>query len=131
MIMPDGPIVNSALLSALAACRHGDVVVIADIGLPVPHDTREIDLSLVTGEPGFDLVLSAVLGTLVVESAVVAEETEGSPAADVVRRRLHDLPVQRVPHDVLKVQAGRARLVVRTGEHTPYANVALVAGVPF
>jgi D-ribose pyranase len=34
-------------------------------------------------------------------------------------------------HDDLKRLTGTARVVVRTGEVTPYANVVLHAGVPF
>jgi D-ribose pyranase len=36
-----------------------------------------------------------------------------------------------VPHEELKRMVGDARLVVRTGEATPYSNVLLRCGVPF
>ena len=49
----------------------------------------------------------------------------------------HELLVARlpelklVPHWELKVRTADARLVVRTGEATPYSNVILRCGVPF
>jgi D-ribose pyranase len=36
-----------------------------------------------------------------------------------------------VTHEELKVRTARARVVVRTGEDTPYANIVLRAGVAF
>ncbi|NEE54639.1 D-ribose pyranase, partial [Streptomyces sp. SID8455] len=36
-----------------------------------------------------------------------------------------------VPHDDLKARTAKARLVVRTGEARPYANVLLRCGVFF
>ena len=36
-----------------------------------------------------------------------------------------------VPHEELKRIVARAKLVVRTGEATPYSNVILRCGVPF
>jgi D-ribose pyranase len=36
-----------------------------------------------------------------------------------------------VPHEALKAMVRDARLVVRTGEASPYANVVLRCGVPF
>lgn len=34
-------------------------------------------------------------------------------------------------HQILKSLTRTAHAVIRTGECTPYANVALIAGVPF
>jgi D-ribose pyranase len=38
---------------------------------------------------------------------------------------------EAVSHEDLKARAGAARLVVRTGDATPYSNVLLRAGYPF
>jgi D-ribose pyranase len=40
-------------------------------------------------------------------------------------------PLDRVPHEHFKELTRGAAAVVRTGEATPYANVLLIAGVPF
>jgi D-ribose pyranase len=118
------------LLSLLAAAGHGDLVVIADAGLPVPPGVEVIDLVWRRGEPRLLPVLDAVLGDLVVERADMAAELRDP----VIRQGLADLlggPPATMSHDDLKRLTGTARVVVRTGEVTPYANVVLHAGVPF
>jgi D-ribose pyranase len=40
-------------------------------------------------------------------------------------------PLELVPHEAFKALTRRARLLVRTGEDRPYANVGLRCGVPF
>jgi D-ribose pyranase len=53
---------------------------------------------------------------------------ELSGAAAIVQR----LPaVYRVPHTEFKLRTAATRLVVRTGEATPFANVLRRCGVPF
>lgn len=118
------------LLSLLAAAGHGDLVVIADAGLPVPPGVEVIDLVWRRGEPRLLPVLDAVLGDLVVERAGMAAELRDP----VIRQGLADLlggPPTTMSHDDFKRLTGTARVVVRTGEVTPYANVVLHAGVPF
>lgn len=39
--------------------------------------------------------------------------------------------IDLVPHEELKELVHTARLVIRTGEATPYANIILRCGVPF
>ncbi|MFI0480082.1 D-ribose pyranase [Actinomadura sp. 9N215] len=127
---PDG-LWHPRLLEIVAAAGHGDLIVVADPGLPVPPGVEAVDLVWRSGEPRFLPVLRTVLAELVTEAATVAEE-----AADPELRRgldaaLAATPTARVPHARLKQLTSQARAVVRTGEATPYANVVLRAGVPF
>ena len=133
MLMTREGILNPELCRAVAACGHTDRFVIADCGLPVPDGVRVIDLSLVRGVPGFLQTLEAVLGQLVVEACVLADEMETfSPQ---LRREtlalLGGLPCESVPHEKLKELTAGAKVVVRTGEATPYANVVLMCGTNF
>lgn len=126
-------ILNPELCRAIAACGHTDMLVIADCGLPVPAGVRVIDLSLVRGVPSFLQTLEAVLGELVVESCVLADEME-AVSPDLRRKTLDKLgvlPVRYVSHEALKQLTADARVIVRTGEATPYANVVLVCGTNF
>jgi D-ribose pyranase len=119
-------------LAALAAALgHGDLLVIADPGLPVPAGVEVIDLVFARGEPGFVAVLRPVLAELVVERATLAEELSDPALTGQVAALLDGTPVRRVPHERLKAVTATARAVVRTGEDTPYANIVLQAGVPF
>jgi D-ribose pyranase len=103
---------------------------VCDAGLPIPPGPAVADLAFRLGVPSFKTVLSGLLEELVVEGATAAEETRESPE---VARILHDLlpDLGLVPHHELKRMTANAKLVVRTGEATPYANVILRCGVAF
>lgn len=130
-MLSDHAILNPRLLAALASAGHTDVVVIADAGLPVPGGVTVVDLSLVPGVPSFRQTVEAVRGSLVVEAAVVAEEAAEHGVAQELAHVLGGIPLETVGHDELKRLTRTAHVVIRTGECTPYANVALIAGVTF
>jgi len=123
-------IINARLAGALAGLGHTDCVVICDAGLPIPQGPEVVDLAFLFGVPSFETVLSGLLDELVIEGATAAEEVEGNPRSyRLLTSRLPDLGF--VPHEELKRMAAGAKLVVRTGEATPYSNVILRCGVPF
>lgn len=122
-------VLHAELSRVIAGMGHGDMLVIADAGLPVPKGVPCIDLAVTLGVPGFADVLTAVMLELVVERAQMAEE-----ASDLPRRWVSEagVPVpQDMSHEAFKAACSAAVAVVRTGEGTPYANVALFAGVSF
>ena len=124
-------LLHAELSHAIATLGHGDMLVISDVGLPIPNGPRRIDLALTPGIPAVADVLRVVLTELQVEKAVIA--TEAVERAQGLLPGWCQLPVtpQTVSHDEFKRLTERARVVVRTGECTPYANVILVAGVTF
>ena len=126
-------LLHAELSHLVATLGHGDALVIADAGLPVPPGTRCIDLSLTRGVPTFEQVLDAVLSEMQVERAEHAVEmlTRSPHLEPLLRERLGGAALHAVAHDVLKQRSGSARAVVRTGEFTPYANVILYSGVVF
>ncbi|MBO0914115.1 D-ribose pyranase [Streptomyces laculatispora] len=129
--MKKSGILNRHLAGALAELGHGDGVLICDVGMPIPPGPRIVDLAFRAGVPSFAQVLDGLLDELVVEGATAAEEIrEANPeAARLLTERLPDLT--HVSHDALKGLTADARLVVRTGEARPYANVLLRCGVFF
>ncbi|MGW1410460.1 D-ribose pyranase [Streptomyces sp. NPDC002403] len=129
--MKKAGILNRHLAGALAALGHGDGVLICDAGMPVPDGPRVVDLAFRAGVPSFAEVLDGLLDELVVEGATAADEVRGAnpEAARLLAERLPELT--HVPHDELKALSAGARLVVRTGEARPYANVLLRCGVFF
>ena len=122
-------ILNGPLSGAIATLGHGDLVIVADCGLPLPLNGPVVDLAVVPGLPPFTAVLDALLDELVVESALAAEECKGGPAERWIRERL--ATVHYTPHEQLKGLTAAAKILVRTGEATPYANIAIRCGVPF
>lgn len=131
--MKKGPLLHAALSQAIAALGHGDLVVIADAGLPQPPGVPFIDLALTRGVASFEAVLCTIVSEMQVEAAWLARETDArSPrVAALVEAALPGVMPARLPHGELKRLSASARCFVRTGEFTPYANVILVAGVVF
>jgi D-ribose pyranase len=123
-------IINARLAGALAGLGHTDHVVVCDAGLPIPPGPEVVDFAFRFGVPSFETVLSGVLEELVIEGATAAEEVERNPRSyEFLMTRLPDLGF--VPHEELKRMVPGAKLVIRTGEATPYSNVILRCGVPF
>lgn len=124
--MKKAGLLHRDLAALVASLGHGDLIVIADAGLPVPHGVRCIDLAVKLGLPGFLPVLDAVLAELQVESAFRASEAQAIGAEIDAR-----VTTWQMSHEDFKAECATARAVIRTGEATPYANVGLVAGVVF
>lgn len=124
-------ILNRHLAGALAELGHGHGVLVCDAGMPVPRGPRVVDLAFRAGVPSFAEVLDGLLDELVVEGATAAHEVrDANPeAAALLAGRFAGLEL--VPHERLKELSADARLVVRTGEARPYANVLLRCGVFF
>ncbi|MGW1257258.1 D-ribose pyranase [Streptomyces sp. NPDC002513] len=129
--MKKAGILNRHLSGALAALGHGDGVLVCDVGMPIPDGPRVVDLAFRAGIPSFAEVLDGLLDELVVEGATAAQEVRSAnpEASALLDARFPELAL--VPHEELKRMTRAARLVVRTGEARPYANVLLRCGVFF
>ncbi|MEU1171556.1 D-ribose pyranase [Streptomyces microflavus] len=129
--MKKSGILNRHLAGAIAELGHGDGVLICDAGMPIPPGPRVVDLAFRAGTPSFAEVLDGLLDELVVEGATAALEVrDANPdTTRLLEARFPNLDL--VPHDDLKARTASARLVVRTGEARPYANVLLRCGVFF
>ncbi|HSX98987.1 MAG TPA: D-ribose pyranase, partial [Streptomyces sp.] len=106
-------------------------VLVCDAGMPLPQGPRVVDLAFRAGVPSFAEVLDGLLDELVVEGATAAREVRGAnpEATALLEDRFPDLEL--VSHEKLKELSAGARLIVRTGEARPYANVLLRCGVFF
>jgi len=134
--MKKTPLLNVALSRLIASLGHGDKVVIADAGLPVPPGVELIDLALTHGIPDFVSTLKVVLSEMQVESHVLAEEIlDKQPAALVTLEALTAEGAlgarELVSHEQFKILSRQARAIIRTGECSPYCNIVLIAGVTF
>ena len=127
-------LLNQPLSTVIAGLGHGDTLVVADAGLPIPPETTRIDLAVCAGTPPFMDVLNAILSEMAVERVIIAAEmAQHNPAlhATLLERLGDEVPVEEITHLILKESTREARAVARTGEFTPYANIILVAGVVF
>ncbi|PXF30883.1 D-ribose pyranase [Pokkaliibacter plantistimulans] len=136
-----GPLLNQPLSAYLSMLGHTDEITLGDAGLPIPAQVERIDLALKRGVPGLLDTLEVVLAEVAVEAVTLAQELPSvSPymhqamltlVSAAGQRRGIDIAIHYVSHSDFKVQSGRSRAVVRTGECTPYANIILHAGVAF
>ncbi|ULR50760.1 D-ribose pyranase [Streptomyces deccanensis] len=124
-------ILNRHLAGAIAELGHGHELLVCDAGMPVPRGPRVVDLAFRAGVPSFAEVLDGLLDEIVVEGATAAHEVREAnlEATALLEDRFPELEL--VPHEKLKELSEGARLVVRTGEARPYANVLLRCGVFF
>ncbi len=131
--MKKNGILNSHIASVLAELGHTDTIVIADCGLPIPNGIKRIDLSLKLGVPSFLETLNTIIQDMEVEAATLATEIrEKNPS---INKSIEDLlpgkELTYVSHEQFKELTKHAKVVIRTGEATPYANIILQAGVIF
>lgn len=126
-------ILNAKLCSELAALGHTDYLVIADPGLPLPKDVTVIDLALINGVPSFKEVFDAIVDELVIESFIYANEMVefNNELLRHMQERLHDKQEIGISHEAFKKMLPIAKVIIRTGECTSYANVILEGGVDF
>lgn len=122
-------ILNAELSGALARLGHTDIVLLADCGMPIPRGVPVIDLALVRGIPRFEQVLDALIDELIFEGCVAAEEAKTAPAGAWLAKRFDE--IEYISHAELKELSASAKLFIRTGEATPFANAALICGVSF
>jgi len=131
--MKKAGILNSHISKILSDLGHTDKIVIADAGLPIPEGVLKIDIALKKGMPSFLDVLSVVLQDMVVEKVVVAEEVKqyNIPIHQEMKQQLIEIEVEYVSHEAFKLLCKDAKVVIRSGEITPYANCILQSGVFF
>lgn len=126
-------ILNRELAGIFARIGHTDQIMIADCGLPIPNGVTCIDLAYKIGEPGFMAILEVVLADYNTEKAIIATEMASQNAS--LYKAVHDIIVdtafEEVSHEQLKTLSAKAKVIIRTGEATPYANILLQSGVIF
>ena len=124
-------ILNSQISKVLADLGHTDTIVIADCGLPIPAGVARIDLALELGTPSFVDVVRIVADDMAVEQVTLATEIKAANPVALAAVTKLDVPQDYVSHEAFKELTKQAKVIIRTGEATPYANVILHAGVIF
>lgn len=139
-------LLNPKLISEIAGIGHADVVVIVDAGFPISKCQNSIDLSIVPGLPSFLQVCEAIAKEMPIEGVVIAKETEENNPA--VYSKLEELTkkwsdtntkipgkspfsLKKIPNTEFKEVAKNAKLIIRTVEFTPYANIAIHSGCAY
>lgn len=124
-------ILNPAILSLIARVRHTNTIVISDRGFPFWPQIETVDISLVDGKPTVNEVLEALLPSVDMGQAYMAEQyISVNDAAVVTARRniLGSIPLSFEDHEaVFKKRVPGAIGLIRTGDATHYSNIILVS----
>lgn len=124
-------ILNRELAGIFARLGHTDKIVIADCGLPIPNGITCIDLAYKLGKPDFNTILEVVLEDLKVEHGYVAQEIEQANKSVHAYILQNVEPITYISHEQFKEMTKDAKVIIRTGETTPYANIILQSDVIF
>jgi len=129
--MKKNGILNRDINAILGYLGHTDQIVIADCGLPIPDDVYCVDLSLKLGTPSFLEVLEIIKEEMKVELVIIADEIvdHNSKVYKAIESYFDD--IELVSHSEFKELSKSAKMIIRTGEMTPYANIILQSGVIF
>ncbi|MGD1818454.1 MAG: D-ribose pyranase [Pleomorphochaeta sp.] len=126
-------ILNSDISRVLAYLRHTDLICISDCGLPVPDNVEVIDLAIKEDLPTFLQVLDAILEDYKCEKYFLATEIKDNNVFidNKIKSRLRDQPVEYISHIDFKAKVKDCKVVIRTGEMTPYSNIILQSACIF
>ena len=126
---------NSQLNAALSLLGHGQSLVLADAGLPL---NERIDLALRPGLPSFLEVLRVISEQIVIEKISLANEIKGRSDELLAQIELllkktqgRAVQIELISHEQLKERISGAKVAVRSGEASPWANAIIYAGVAF
>ncbi|MFB6105994.1 MAG: D-ribose pyranase [Halobacteriaceae archaeon] len=128
---PDA-VLNSELSHALASMGHTDVLVVTDVGYPIPDDAWRIDLALTRGVPTLEETISAITEELIAERVMYADDVpDMNPDYDAFLRETYEgsgTDVETIPHEEVIAYGQEAKAVVRTGDFEPWGNVVIECG---
>ncbi len=132
-------LLNAPLSRVIARMGHGDCLVVADSGLPIPYGKELVDLAVTSQLPRLVDVLAVILQELKVEKVIITHEMQKkSPQyyqklSETLINLIPDVAVESITHEKFKEVTRETHNIafVRTGETTPFANLLLVAGVIF
>jgi len=138
-------VLHNELAKAIATMGHGDMLVVTDRGFPFPRHEMTTCIDVSVGKV-VDVV-KVVLEELEIERVIIAEETEQvSPHIykafqDIlveIRNKGNPIEQEVIPHRDFKhlvlngaLEGKELKIMVKTGEFTPFANIILVSGVDF
>jgi D-ribose pyranase len=135
MVMRKFGILNRKLNDALSALGHGDICLITDAGYPLPYGaqpgTISVDLAITQDLPDIPTILKLVNDEIIYEECYVATyQRDYNPVlfnavTDIVKR----CEVNLVAHEKIMEMGKTAKVIIRTGNFSPFGNIVLVSGV--
>lgn len=130
--MKKNGILNSQLNNAISLSGHGDILIIADAGFPVPDGVQKIDLAIKQDLPTNLTILDLIIRDFIYEKVVVAKEQAlyNPNLFQKVENTIKSCPITTVAHEEILTQiAKQAKFIIRTGSFEPWGNIVLYSGI--
>lgn len=130
-------VLHAELARSLASLGHGDIVLVTDAGFPIPRGATVIDLAVTAGTVDVLTILELLRANLFVEEVRFAPEVKATyPSLYAHVQRIYTgsgADFIAAPHEELVgTWAPTAKIVIRSGSLTAFANFALTAATdPF
>jgi len=127
-------ILNQQLNEAIASMGHGQIMMIVDVGFPVPRDAWRIDLAIAANLPTLEQIYTLVAPELIVEKIMFAREIKehNQPLYRTLCTWFDERDFAPVTYEeTVGALAMQAKVIVRTGAIDPWGNIALVSGVDY
>lgn len=134
--MKKNKVLNSHVSKAIATLGHFDILTINDAGMPIPNDERRIDLAITKDLPKFIEVLEVVLSEVEIQKIYLATEIRNQNPYQLEQIYAligEHVDVEFIEHDEMKQNLNNptTKANIRTGETTPFSNIALESNVTF
>lgn len=134
--MKKNKVLNSHVSKAIATLGHFDLLTINDAGMPIPNDERRIDLAITKDLPKFIEVLEVVLSEVEIQKIYLATEIRNQNTYQLEQIYAligEHVDVEFIEHDEMKKNLNNptTKANIRTGETTPFSNIALESNVTF
>jgi len=134
--MKKNKVLNSHVSKAIATLGHFDILTINDAGMPIPNDERRIDLAITKDLPKFIEVLEVVLSEVEIQKIYLATEIRNQNPYQLEQIYAligEHVDVEFIEHDEMKQNLNNSttKANIRTGETTPFSNIALESNVTF
>ncbi|MCC6511124.1 MAG: D-ribose pyranase [Pirellulaceae bacterium] len=125
-------LLNSELSYEIARIGHTASITLCDAGLH-SFNSQPQAYSMPTLIKNLEVLLSEMMVEEIIIASEIHEKNEPifQMLLSVFEQHRMQSRVTEVPHEEFKRLTGESRVIVRTGECTPYANVILKSGVVF
>ncbi len=102
-------LLNNSISSVISKMGHTDMIAIGDCGLPIPKETKRIDLALTKGIPSFLDTLKTTLTELEIEEIIIAKETEETipKIFNEIKNLIGNAKITFVSHEIFKTNLKR------------------------
>lgn len=126
-------ILNKSLNEAIDCMGHGDIMIIADAGLPIPENVfKKVDLAIAEDLPDIASILRLVCNEFIYENCSVAEEQKQyNPIFhNEIISIVQECSVKLIPHSrIINNLRFQAKVIIRTGAFMPWGNIILYSGI--